>query len=632
MESLQTFADTFGIKELDDASPDTDTAVHIATIQGMVAAGAQSVRGVAPPTVDQYDCIIVDECHRGYLLDRELSDTEMTFRSYDDYISKYRRVLDYFDAVKIGLTATPALHTTEIFGPPIYTYSYREAVIDGHLIDHEPPVTIRTELSENGIVWKKGEDVQVYKNKEGQIELYKAPDEIKIEVDNFNKKVITKSFNGVVCDYLAKELDPASRQKTLIFCATDAHADLVVDLFKRPSSKSGAAWMTTRSSRSPGPLTSRSSCIRRYKNELNPNVAVTVDLLTTGIDVPEICNLVFLRRVNSRILFDQMLGRATRQCDPIGKDIFRIYDAVRLYEALQHLTDMKPVVVDPTISFTQLTKELATVSTEEARTLVRDQFLSKLQRKKRHLSEKATRDFETAAGMTPDEFVKHLQKLPLDQVAAWFLEHQDLGEILDRKSDGPSDPIFISGHEDKFIVAERGYGAGKNPEDYLQEFRTFIQTQGNKLPALITVVTRPRELTRAQLRELHYELDKAGFSESSLSTAWKEMTNQEIAARIIGYIRQAALGDPLVPYDQRVDTALQTMLASRAWSTQQKEWLKKLAAQTKANSLVDRAALDDPILIFKREGGGFARLNKLFDGQLQQVLETFNDTVWKPAA
>jgi type I restriction enzyme R subunit len=59
------------------------------------------------PPVDQYDCVIVDECHRGYLLDRELSDREFLFRDEDDYISKYRRVLDHFDAVKIGLTATP---------------------------------------------------------------------------------------------------------------------------------------------------------------------------------------------------------------------------------------------------------------------------------------------------------------------------------------------------------------------------------------------------------------------------------------------------------------------------------------------------------------------------------------------
>ena len=77
---------------------------------------------------------------RGYLLDRELSETELSFRGYDDYISKYRRILDYFDAVKIGLTATPALHTTQIFGAPAYTYGYREAVIDGFLVDYEPPL------------------------------------------------------------------------------------------------------------------------------------------------------------------------------------------------------------------------------------------------------------------------------------------------------------------------------------------------------------------------------------------------------------------------------------------------------------------------------------------------------------
>lgn len=111
MESLQTFADTFGIKELDEQTPDSDTAVHIATVQGMVQRALYPGDDTTPPAVDQYDCIVVDECHRGYLLDRELSDTELGFRSFEDYISRYRRVLDYFDALKIGLTATPALHT-----------------------------------------------------------------------------------------------------------------------------------------------------------------------------------------------------------------------------------------------------------------------------------------------------------------------------------------------------------------------------------------------------------------------------------------------------------------------------------------------------------------------------------------
>jgi type I restriction enzyme, R subunit len=631
MESLQSFADIFGIKEIDEQKPDTDTAVHIATVQGMVARVFNPVENAPPPSIDQYDCIIVDECHRGYLLDRELSETELTFRSYEDYISKYRRVLDYFDAVKIGLTATPALHTTEIFGPPIYTYSYREAVIDGYLIDHDPPIKIVTNLSKKGIVWKKGEDVAVLKNAASEIELFKAPDEIKIEIEEFNRKVITKPFNRVVCDYLGKELDPASQQKTLIFCANDVHADLVVTLLKTAFKKVYGTVDDDAVIKITGAADKPLQLIRRFKNERNPNVAVTVDLLTTGVDVPQICNLVFLRRVNSRILFDQMLGRATRLCDEIEKETFRIFDAVRIYEALEQLTAMKPVVVDPAISFTQLIAELTHVSSE-AQSVVRDQLIAKLQRKKRHLGEKALRDFETKAGMAPDAFVKKLREMPISEISAWFTENPDLGEILDRKGEGPSNPVLISEHKDELLFTGQGYGKATKPEDYLAEFKAFIESKANDIPALITVVTRPRDLTRRQLRELLLELDNAGFSEVNLSAAWKQMTNQEIAARIVGYIRQAALGDPLIPFEQRVDRALQTMLSSRAWTNPQRQWLQKIAAQTKANLLVDRAALDEPTLIFKREGGGFPRLNKLFEGQLAQVLTQFNDALWPQSA
>lgn len=98
--------------------------------------------------------------------------------------------------------------------------------------------------------------------------------------------------------------------------------------------------------------------IRRYKNEAFPNVAVTVDLLGTGVDVPATCNIVFLRRMNSRILYDQMIGRATRLCEAIGKDSFRIFDTVGIYDALQRFTQMQPVVVDPKVSFSQLISEL----------------------------------------------------------------------------------------------------------------------------------------------------------------------------------------------------------------------------------------------------------------------------------
>lgn len=632
MESLQTFADVFGIKEIDDQRPDSDTAVHVATIQGLVKRVLYPAEGDAPASVDQYDCIVVDECHRGYLLDREMSDTELGFRSFDDYISKYRRVLDYFDAVKIGLTATPALHTTQIFGVPIFNYGYREAVIDGYLVDHEPPVQINTKLSASGIVWRVGEEVAVYDARQNQVDLFTTPDEIRIDVEDFNRKVITTSFNRVICEYLAGELDPSSRQKTLVFCVNDAHADMVVDELKMAFAKQYGSVEDDAVLKITGAADKPLQLIRRYKNERAPNVAVTVDLLTTGIDVPAICNLVFLRRVNSRILFDQMLGRATRLCEEIGKEAFRVFDAVKIYEALQNVTAMQPVVVNPSITFTQLSRELAEVRTDDECDLVRDQFIAKLQRKKRHLSDAQAQDFETRAGMPPDAFIRQLRTMALPDIAAWFTENQDLGEILDRKGYGIQPPTYLSVHEDSLIGTERGYGNASKPEDYLKEFSEFIKSQGNAIPALVTVLTRPRELTRKQLRELALELDRAGFSEARLSTAWREMTNQDIAARIVGYIRQAAIGDALVPYEQRVDRALHTILASKGWTTPQRQWLQKIAAQTKANLIVDRAALDDPDLVFKREGGGFARLDRIFGGELQQVLDTFNESLWPPAA
>lgn len=629
MESLQTFADIFGIKELEDQAPDADTTVHIATVQGMVKRALYPSEDQPAIPVDRYDCIIVDECHRGYLLDREMSDTELAFRSYDDYISKYRRVLEYFDAVKIGLTATPALHTVEIFGEPVFSYSYRDAVIDGFLVDHDPPAKIFTQLSKYGIAWRKGDEVKAYNTRTNQIELFRAPDEIKVNVDGFNRKVITEDFNRVVCRTLANEFEPSSSQKTLIFCVNDLHADLVVQLLKEAFEEvygeidDDAVLKITGSADKPLEL------IRRFRNEQYPTVAVTVDLLTTGIDVPKICNLVFLRRVNSRILFDQMLGRATRLCPEIQKENFRIYDAVGMYESIKAMTAMQPVVVNPSVTFAQLTSELATIQSDAHVELARDQFIAKLQRKKRTLSERTLRDFEMRAGQPPDAFIKRLQQMPLSEIAEWFTQNPDLGEILDRTGDGPAPLLLISEKPDQLIGVEIGYPDGVRPEDYLNSFNDYINAHREDIPALVTVLTRPRDLTRKQLRELMIALDRAGFSEASLNTAWRQMKNEEIAARIIGYVRAAALNETLLPYDLRVDQALSKLLRSRQWTPPQKKWLQRIAAQTKANLIVDRDAMDDPDQMFRKEIGGYQKLDKLFNGELSKIMADFNDAVWQ---
>ncbi len=628
MENLQNFSDVFGVKEIEDKEADKDTFVHIATIQGLIRRVFYSD---VPPPVDQYDCIIVDECHRGYLLDRDLSASELYFRDEKDYLSNYRRVLEYFDAVKIGLTATPALHTTQIFGKPVFQYTYREAVLDDVLIDHEPPVVIKTELSEKGIKWKSGEQVTVLNKQTNSLDQFTTPDEINIEVEEFNRRVLTENFNRVVCEELARQIDVPSKEKTLIFCATDAHCDTVVRILKEElvtrygEIDDDAVVKITGQAHKPLQL------IRKYKNESLPQIAVTVDLLTTGIDIAAITNLVFMRTVNSRILYEQMLGRATRLCDEIGKKVFRIYDAVGIYDAMQEISDMKPVVVNPSITFVDLVKELTTIEDQAHLVLARDQFLVKLTQKKRHFTQDQSLAFEAAAGQPASGFINEMRHQPIESISQWLKNYPRIGEILDSKySDSVAPRIFVSQHSDSLVSVTRGYGYGQKPEDYLDEFARFIREGGNQIPAMQAVLQRPRDLTRKDLKQLALALSEKGFDEKSLQLAWNEKTNQEIAAGIIGYVRQAALGDPLLPWSERVDAALRRLLASRQWTTPQRQWLEKIAAQTKANVIVDKDAMDAPDQYFKREGGGFNQMNKKFDGDLENILHEFNELIWNP--
>ncbi len=636
LENLQTFTDIFETLELGDNQLETDTKLHISTVQGMVKRIMYPTKDDDCPPIDLYDCIVVDESHRGYNLDRDLSDTELLFRDQKSYISKYRRVLEHFDAVKIGLTATPALHTTEIFGEPVYQYSYREAVIDGWLVDHNPPYQIKTKLGEEGMHWAVGESMTIYKTRTQEVDTVHLEDEVDVELESYNKKVITENFNRVVCQALTDYIDPSLPEngKTLIFCANDMHADLVVDLLKQAlQNKYGqieddAVVKITGTSDKPLQL------IRRYRNERLPNIAVTVDLLTTGIDVPSICNLVFIRRVRSRILYEQMMGRATRLCPDIEKESFHIFDAVDIYSALEPYTSMKPVVSNPKLSFKQLYDELTSPENAEPPEILReihDQFIAKLQRKSRHIKGEALEHFEAIAKMPLADFMTQIQEQTPVELTEWFKEHPKLPRFLDTIK-GKGNYFIISDHEDELLGVTRGYGQdGEDvrPEDYLEGFNQYIQENMNAIPALLTVLQRPRDLTREQLKDLKMELDAAGYSERALQTAWRQQTNQDIAASIIGFIRQQALHEPLKPYEERVSSALTKILSSRSWTDPQRKWLQRIGKQLTANVVVDKTALDSGE--FKKQAGGFTRLNKVFDGQLEEILADINEALWEDA-
>ena len=635
IEGPKTFGQLFGMKGLEDVKPDEETRLHICTIQGLVKRVLFTDDPADTPPIDQYDLIVVDECHRGYLLDREMSDAELSFRGQDDYISKYRRVLEYFDAVKIGLTATPALHTAQIFGDPIYTYTYREAVIDGWFIDHEPPIRIETELSTGGIKFAQGEEFEAVDTKTGEVDLHTAPDELNFEVEAFNRRVITVEFNRVVAEELARQIDPSLPGKTLIFAVNDAHADIVVDELKKAFEAQygqieDAAVRKITGSIENGNSARINKVIRSFRNDAFPKVAVTVDLLTTGIDVPKITNLVFIRRVNSRILYEQMLGRATRRCDEIGKEVFRIFDAVDLYSTLQDLTQMRPVASDPKLTFEQLFDELAQVDEDEQREIVRDQILAKLHRKLRKLPSKVEEAIRDLTGESAEELRDRLRENSLKHASDWARKHAGIGKILDWDPDGTGPNLVpISTHADALHAVTRGYGDADKPEDFLDTFKSFVRNNQNQIAALSVVVQRPRELTRQELRNLRLELDRIGFSEANLRRAWNDASNEDIAASIIGFIRQAAIGDPLIPFDERVRQATRAILAGGTWSDPQKTWLRRIAEQIEKEIVVDRQALDEGTF---KQHGGFERLNKVFDGRLEAILEDFNEELWKVGA
>lgn len=625
IKGTNTFASIFEIKGLKDLVPELDTRLQFATVQGMVHRLFYS-EGTDIPTVDQFDCIVVDEAHRGYLLDRELVEEDLHFKNQNDYVSQYRRVLDYFDAHAVGLTATPALQTTEIFGSAVFTYSYREAVIDGYLIDHDPPHQMKTKLSEKGIRWEKGEKPKAYDKESNSLtELEELDDELNIDVAGFNKLVITESFNHTIVQELINYIDPHEAEKTLVFAATDEHAERLVDYLKDAFNKRGDEVEDDTIQKITGNVYDAEERFLKFKNEKYPTIAVTVDLLTTGIDVPKICNLVFLRRVKSRILYEQMLGRATRRADDIGKESFQIFDAVRIYEALEDYTQMKPVVVNPKTTFNQLVMEFDEITSEARARKQIEQIIAKLHRKKRYVQAEEEGRFKyRSAGLEPNELIHFLKEKPTKAGLQKIKQISSLWKYLDELKPPPAAMLF-SEHKDEYIGTERGYGKGQKPEDYLQSFEQYIRENRNKIMGLQLVCTKPTELDRASLKELLLALDAEGYTKKALQTAWKNAKNEDIAADIIAFIRTLALGQTLISKEERVKRAMSHVRQMKAWNKIQSNWIDRFEKQLMQETVLKLENLDESPF---KEKGGVKKLNQVFDEQLEAVIQSMNENLY----
>lgn len=421
---------------------------------------------------------------------------------------------------------------------------------------------------------------------------------------------------------IARGIDPNEKGKPLIFAVDDAHADMITRILKAYYVEQGVseeAIMKITGSIENGNSVKIKEAIRRFKNETFPSIVVTVDLLTTGIDVEEIVNLVFLRRIRSRILFEQMLGRATRLCPEIGKTHFEIYDAVGVYQALEPVSTMKPVVVNPKETFEDLIDGIDNLESDRARRNQIDIIIAKILRNK--MTEECREQFKSlSGGQSPESFTEALRNMPVDQAVETVKKSRDAFAYV--QGVRQERPKYISDAKDEITRHERGYGNATKPEDYLREFHEFIDNNVNEIVALNIVATRPKELTRQSLRELKLILDRNHFSETMLQTAWKQMTNEDIAADIIGFVRQRSIGDVLVSKEERIHSAIvKTKVAHPELSKVQLNWLERIEAYLLKEVVLNKESFEAPQFQIK---GGYAAIDKAFGNKLDVLIDEIN--------
>ncbi|HBF2175694.1 DEAD/DEAH box helicase family protein [Clostridioides difficile] len=275
-------------------------------------------------TPGHFDLIIIDESHRSIY-------------------KKYKSIFDYFDSYLMGLTATPKdeidKNTYSVFdmenGVPTYAYEYNKAVEDGYLVDYTS-IEFKTKIMEDGIKYDELSDEE----KEEYENTFNDDESIGDEIGNnavnewlFNSDTIDLVLNKLMTEGLKIEGEEKIG-KTIIFAKNTKHARAIVERFNKLYPKYGGNFVKAVDYS----INYVDSIIDDFsdKNKL-PQIAVSVDMLDTGIDIPEILNLVFFKKVRSKTKFWQMIGRGTRLCpDLLGVDMdkerFLIFDFCNNFE------------------------------------------------------------------------------------------------------------------------------------------------------------------------------------------------------------------------------------------------------------------------------------------------------------
>ena len=550
----RSFSQIYGVRRLKSSYMPNDVQICISTIQRMysilkeeeldesaeeapfveyVTAESKAPKEVAynekyPP--EFFDCIIVDECHRSIY-------------------NVWSQVLTYFDAFIIGLTATPDNRTFAFFNENIVSeYTREQAIIDGVKVG-EDIFLIETEVGKNGAHLMK--QMIEYRDRLSRAKRWRQMDEdVNYVPSQLDKKIVNPSQIRTVIrsfkENLFTTLFPRRKEvpKTLIFAKTDSHADDIVQIVREEFGEGNDFCRKITYA-----VDNPESVLSSFRNDYNPRIAVTVDMIATGTDVKPIECLIFMRDVKSKNYFEQMKGRGTRvlskedlqKVTPSAtenKDHFVIVDAVGVTKSRK--SDTRPLERKPTVSMKELMMNVA-LGAKDKDTLTslanrvirlnsqmtqaeREQFKEKVGATAGCVAERLLNAFDadiifeqaqknTGVSEPTEEQIKVAQR-ELVQAAVAPFHNPDIRDYIENVRRN-HDQIIDSVNLDSVIFAGFDVQQEKNVNKVISSFHTFIEENKDEIVALRIIYDaayKERPMVIEKLKELYEKLKSEGIT------------------------------------------------------------------------------------------------------------------------
>ena len=474
-------------------------------------------RGIPP---EFFDVVFIDECHRSiYTL--------------------WRQVIEYYDALLIGLTATPGKQTFGFFNQNlVMEYNHEQAVADGVNVDFDV-YRILTEITKKGSVIQAGLWID-RRNRETRAVTHQRLDEpFTYSAMNLDRDVVAKDqIRKVVRTFkerLSTEIFPGRTEvpKTLIYAKDDSHAEDIVQVVREEFGR-GNDFCQKITYKTTGVKTE--DLIASFRNSFNPRIAVTVDMIATGTDIKPLEAVMFLRAVKSRTFFEQMKGRGVRVINPtdlktvtpdaVAKDHFVIVDCVGACES--ELSDTFSLDREPNADlakvFTSLDKAMKQVAFGASGEAIASTLAGKLSRLDRRLSEEQREALRQASGgaslkeitggivkaLDPDvqiEVARAKLKLPAEVTpppeAVMETKEEILREALKPLAANPAlrekilevkkraEQVIDNVSQDKLIEAGFSGDAKENAKTLVGNFEDFIRKHKDEITALQVLYARP---------------------------------------------------------------------------------------------------------------------------------------------